>query len=69
MMKKEALVDSMPGLTRDRREGIIDTFGVPVRIVDTAGWESFDKKYLAHLEKYEGRTGHINRKILRDMII
>ena len=30
----------MPGLTRDRREGVFnDVFDVPIRIVDTAGFE------------------------------
>ena len=40
MGKQLALVDNTPGLTRDRREGVFhDVFDVPVRIVDTAGFE------------------------------
>ena len=41
MGKKLALVDRTPGLTRDRREGIVGegVFDVPVRLVDTAGFE------------------------------
>jgi GTP-binding protein len=40
MGKQLALVDATPGLTRDRREGIFyDGFDVPIRIVDTAGFE------------------------------
>lgn len=42
MAKHEALVDRMPGLTRDRREGITQLFDVPVRIVDTAGFEDIE---------------------------
>ena len=48
MGKKIALVDRTPGLTRDRREGISNfiiltiiahLFDIPIRIVDTAGFE------------------------------
>lgn len=40
MGKNLALVDKTPGLTRDRREGIMhDVFDIPIRIVDTAGFE------------------------------
>ena len=50
MGKKLALVDRMPGLTRDRREGkskifsflnllLAHLFDIPLRIVDTAGYE------------------------------
>ena len=40
MGKNIALVDKTPGLTRDRREGIFhDVFNIPIRIVDTAGFE------------------------------
>lgn len=34
-----AITDSMPGLTRDRKEIVSNLFEVPVRLVDTAGWE------------------------------
>ena len=30
-------------MTRDRREGITDMFGLPVRLVDTAGFEGSKK--------------------------
>ena len=33
----------MPGLTRDRREGITDLLNIPVRLVDTAGYEGGTK--------------------------
>jgi GTPase len=39
MGKKLALVDRTPGLTRDRREGITHLFDIPIRVVDTAGFE------------------------------
>ena len=33
-------MDRTPGLTRDRREGVFqDVFDIPVRLVDTAGFE------------------------------
>lgn len=37
--KRHALVDDMPGVTRDRREGKADLAGLSFRIVDTAGLE------------------------------
>lgn len=50
MGKQLALVDKTPGLTRDRREGISNyysfnltiahLFDIPIRLVDTAGYES-----------------------------
>lgn len=36
---RAALVSDMPGLTRDRREGIADLGGPTIRLVDTAGLE------------------------------
>ena len=39
MGKRLALVDKTPGLTRDRREGVTSMFNVPIRLVDTAGYE------------------------------
>jgi len=40
--KKLALVDDMPGVTRDRREGEAELLGLKFRIVDTAGFEEDD---------------------------
>ena len=37
-----ALVDRTPGLTRDRRESVVQPdgpFDIPIRFVDTAGFE------------------------------
>ena len=39
MGEKLALVDKTPGLTRDRREGVTQLFNIPIRLVDTAGFE------------------------------
>lgn len=40
--KRLALVDDMPGVTRDRREGDAQLLGLDFRIVDTAGFEDDD---------------------------
>ena len=32
-----ALTDSMPGITRDRKESICKALKIPIRVVDTAG--------------------------------
>jgi GTP-binding protein len=37
--KKLALVDNMPGVTRDRREADATLAGAPFRVIDTAGLE------------------------------
>ena len=36
---RAALVSNLPGLTRDRREGVAELFGTEVRVIDTAGLE------------------------------
>lgn len=43
MGEKLALVDKTPGLTRDRREGVTQLFNIPIRLVDTAGFEGTTK--------------------------
>ena len=43
MGSKLALVDKTPGLTRDRKEGITELFGIPIRLVDTAGFEGTEQ--------------------------
>lgn len=40
--KRLALVDDLPGVTRDRREGDAHLLGLDFRIVDTAGYEDED---------------------------
>ena len=36
---RAALVSDLPGLTRDRREGVADLYGATIRLIDTAGLE------------------------------
>ena len=40
--KRLALVDDLPGVTRDRREGEASLLGLEFRIIDTAGFEDED---------------------------
>ena len=58
-----ALVDRMPGLTRDRREGITEIFDLPIRLVDTAGYEHLDSIY------DQETTRSMNKKMMHDMIL
>jgi GTP-binding protein len=44
---RAALVSDLPGLTRDRREGIADLLGTDVRLVDTAGLEEAQRGSIA----------------------
>ena len=61
MGKRLALVDRTPGLTRDRREGITHLFDIPIRIVDTAGYEGTTKD-----ETLDARN--LNRQMVDDML-
>ncbi|GGE11959.1 GTPase Der [Polymorphobacter glacialis] len=45
--RKLALVDDMPGVTRDRREGLAKLFDLEFTVVDTAGFEDADAASLA----------------------
>ena len=66
MGQKMALVDKTPGLTRDRREGIIlgdGIFDIPIRLVDTAGFEGtrdLDDKKLSRR--------NLNKLLIEDML-
>jgi GTP-binding protein len=44
--KRLALVDDLPGVTRDRREGDATLLGLEFRIIDTAGFEDEDPQTL-----------------------
>lgn len=70
MGQKLALVDRTPGLTRDRREGISNfhvikhfclaqLFDIPIRIVDTAGFEETIKR-----DENELKRRSLNRQML-----
>jgi ribosome-associated GTPase EngA len=54
-------VDKTPGLTRDRREGITHLFNIPIRLVDTAGFEGTTQD-----ESLERRK--LNRSMVNDML-
>ena len=72
MGKNLALVDRTPGLTRDRREAILQpdlsspqntVFDIPIRLVDTAGFEGtkdLDPVRLSHR--------NLNRKLIEEML-
>ena len=66
MGQKLALVDKTPGLTRDRREGVLQpggVFDIPIRLVDTAGFEGtkdLDEKKLSRR--------NLNRQLIEDML-
>ena len=66
MGQKIALVDKTPGLTRDRREGVIlgdGIFDIPIRLVDTAGFEGtrdLDDKKLSRR--------NLNKLLIEDML-
>jgi GTP-binding protein len=64
MGKKLALVDRTPGLTRDRREGLTHLFDIPIRVVDTAGFEETVGQTDAMLKHRS-----LNRKMLQDMLV
>jgi GTP-binding protein len=44
--KRLALVDDLPGVTRDRREGEAKLLGLDFRVIDTAGFEDEDDQTL-----------------------
>jgi GTPase len=61
MGERLALVDKTPGLTRDRREGITQLFNIPIRLVDTAGFEGTTSD--ATLQ-----ARNLNRQMVNDML-
>ena len=63
MGQQLALVDRTPGLTRDRREGVTDLFDIPIRFVDTAGFEGTKWLDDRHLAKRS-----LNRDMIQDML-
>ena len=63
MGQQLALVDKTPGLTRDRREGITQLFGIPIRLVDTAGFEGTQE-----LDEESLQARSLNRAMIQDML-
>jgi len=62
MGSRIALVDRTPGLTRDRREGITELFNIPIRLVDTAGFEGTTKEQTL-------KSRQLNREMVNDMLV
>src|SRR3546814_18488705 len=62
-----ALVDDEPGVTRDRREGEANLFGLEFRVVDTAGLEErFDASLEARMrQKTEKALGEADLALLQ----
>jgi GTP-binding protein len=54
--KRLALVDDMPGLTRDRKEAEADIGGRPIRLIDTAGLEEADPGSIAARMRQQSET-------------
>lgn len=74
--KQLALVDKTPGLTRDRREAVFHDgiFDIPIRLVDTAGFEGQDTLSLtselhqkSHVQSALKRR-KMNRHLLEEML-
>ena len=66
MGKKLALVDKTPGLTRDRREGLLlgdGVFDIPIRLVDTAGFEG-----TKDLDDRKLSRRNLNTLLIEDML-
>ncbi len=52
LMRDRAIVTAQPGTTRDAIEECVDLAGVPVRLIDTAGWrEASDEAERAGVER------------------
>ncbi len=54
--KRLALVDDMPGLTRDRKEAEADLGGRVIRLIDTAGLEESDPGSIASRMRQQSET-------------
>ena len=63
MGQQLALVDRTPGLTRDRREGITELFGMHIRLVDTAGFEQSK-----NIDEITLQTRSLNKAMVADMV-
>jgi GTP-binding protein len=54
--KKLAIVHDTPGVTRDRQEARVELDGVPMRLIDTAGFEEGQAGSLSHRMTEQTRT-------------
>jgi GTP-binding protein len=54
--KKLAIVHDTPGVTRDRHEALTELANVPVRLIDTAGFEEGEAGSLSHRMTGQTRT-------------
>ncbi|MBP1728446.1 MAG: small GTP-binding protein [Deltaproteobacteria bacterium] len=43
---RKAIVDDMPGVTRDRNYGNVDKYDVPFTLIDTGGFEPVSQELL-----------------------
>ena len=61
--ERVSLVDNSPGLTRDRKESIIKLFDLKIKLVDTAGVDSFENKAI-HKDEISRESVAQTRKAL-----
>jgi len=66
--KRLALVDDMPGLTRDRKEAEADTGSRMVRLIDTAGLEESEKGSIAARMRQQSETAIAGGDVILFMI-
>jgi GTP-binding protein len=66
--KRLALVDDMPGLTRDRKEAEADIGGRTVRLIDTAGLEEADPGSIASRMRRQSETAIAEADLILFMI-
>src|SRR5262245_42810215 len=66
--KRLALVDDMPGLTRDRKEAEADIGGRTIRLIDTAGLEEADPGSIASRMRAQSETAIAEADLVLFMI-
>jgi GTP-binding protein len=66
--KRLALVDDMPGLTRDRKEAEADIGGRTVRLIDTAGLEEAEAGSIASRMRQQSETAIAEADLILFMI-
>lgn len=53
--RRKAIVDDMPGVTRDRNYGLVDRFDVPFTLIDTGGFEPASEDRLLQQMREQSR--------------